>query len=151
DMRYRALEAPTPTIYAPFAQSPDRVADLMIRVNVEPSALAPAIRQRVMALDANGSVRIDAMEDVVSRLERPWRSNVWLFVLFAGLTVAFAAAGLYALMAWSVAGQAREIGVRLVLGATPTRIATAVLADGARIIAGGALAGVAAAALATRL
>src|SRR5262249_38909439 len=89
DMRYRALEAPTPTIYAPFAQSPDRVADLMIRANVEPSALAPEIRQRVMALNANGSVRIDAMEDVVSRLERPWRSNFSLFVLFAGLTVAF--------------------------------------------------------------
>jgi ABC-type lipoprotein release transport system permease subunit len=39
----------------------------------------------------------------------------------------------------------------LVLGATPARIATAVVADGARMIAGGAAAGLAAAALATRL
>jgi ABC-type lipoprotein release transport system permease subunit len=62
-----------------------------------------------------------------------------------------AAAGLYALMAWSVTGQVREIGVRLVLGATPARIAMAIVADGARIIAGGAVAGVAAAALGTRL
>jgi putative ABC transport system permease protein len=72
-------------------------------------------------------------------------------VLFAAFTVALASAGLYVLLAWSVAGQAREIGVRLVLGATPARIATAVVVDGARIIAGGAVAGLVAAALATRL
>jgi putative ABC transport system permease protein len=151
DMRYRALEAPTPTIYAPFAQSPDRIGDFMIRTSVEPATLTSVIRQRMMVQNRNGSVPIDAMTDVVTRLETPWRSNFSLFVLFAGLTVALAAVGLYALMAWSVAGQAREIGVRLVLGATPGRIATAVVADGARMIVGGAIAGVAAAVVATRL
>lgn len=151
DMRYRALEAPTPTIYAPFAQSPDRIGDLMIRTGIEPAAIAPSIRLRTRALNGNGSVTIDVMDDVVSRLETPWRSNFSLFVLFAGLTAVLAAAGLYALLAWSVTGQTREIGVRLVLGATPARIATAVVADGARIIAGGAAAGLAAAVLATRL
>ena len=151
DMRYRRLEVPTPTIYAPFAQSPDRIGDFMIRAGVEPAALAPAIRQQVRALNGNGSVAIDVMADVVARLETPWRSNFSLFVLFAGMTAVLAAAGLYALLAWSVAGQAREIGVRLVLGATPARIARAVVADGARMIAGGAAAGLAAAALATRL
>jgi putative ABC transport system permease protein len=150
-IRYRALEAPTPTVYAPFAQSPDRIADFMLRSSVEPAAVAPAIRERMMALNNRGPVTIDVMDDVVSRLETPWRSNFSLFVLFAGLTVALAAAGLYALLAWSVAGQAREIGVRLVLGATPARIAASVVADGARMIVGGAVAGVAAAALGTRL
>jgi predicted permease len=151
DMRYRALQAPTPTIYAPFAQSPDRIGDFVIRAGVEPSALAPAIRQRMAVLNGNGSITIDEMDDVVSRLETPWRSNFSLFVLFAGLTVVLAVAGLYALLAWSVTGQAREIGVRLVLGATPARIATAVVADGARMIVAGAATGLAAAAVATRL
>ncbi len=123
----------------------------MIRTGVEASALAPAIRERARALNGDGSVTIDVMEDVVSRLETPWRANFSLFVLFAGLTLVLAAVGLYALLAWSVTGQAREIGVRLVLGATPARIATAVVADGARMIAAGAAAGLAAAALATRL
>jgi putative ABC transport system permease protein len=151
DMRYRGLEAPTPTIYAPFAQSPDRIADFMIRAAAEPAALAPAIRRRTSALNGNASVTIDAMADVVGTLETPWRSNLSLFGLFAGVTLLLAAGGLYALLAWSVAGQAREIGVRLVLGATPARIARAVVADGARIIAAGAVAGLAAAVLATRL
>jgi putative ABC transport system permease protein len=102
-------------------------------------------------VNRNGLVTITAMDDVVSRLETPWRSNFALFVLFAGLTVVLAAAGLYALMAWSVAGQAREIGVRLVLGATPRRIAAAVVADAARVIGAGAAAGVMAAALAMQL
>jgi len=151
DMRYRALEAPTPTIYAPFAQSPDRIGDFMVRAGIEPASLAPAIRRDMRALNGSGLVTIVEMKDVVSRLETPWRSNFLLFVLFAGLTVALAAAGLYALMAWSVAGQVREIGVRLVLGATPARIAAAVVADAARIIGAGAAAGVAAAAVATQL
>ncbi|HEX5474703.1 MAG TPA: ADOP family duplicated permease [Vicinamibacterales bacterium] len=151
DMRYRTLEAPTPTIYAPFAQSPDRIGDFMFRTGVEPAALAPTIRQRTRALNGQGSVTVDVMDDVVSRLETPWRSNFSLFVLFAGLTVVLAAAGLYGLLAWTVTGQAREIGVRLVLGATPARIATAVVADGARMIVGGAATGLVAAALAARL
>jgi len=151
NMRYRALEAPTPTIYAPFAQSPDRIADFMVRAAIEPATLAPAIRREISAVNRNGLVTITAMDDVVSRLETPWRSNFALFVLFAGLTVVLAAAGLYALMAWSVAGQAREIGVRLVLGATPRRIAAAVVADAARVIGAGAAAGVMAAALAMQL
>ena len=151
DMRYRGLNAPTPTIYAPFAQSPDRINDFMIRAAGEAAALAPAVRHRARTLNGNGSVTIDVMDDVVSRIEMPWRSNFSLFVLFAGLTVILAGTGLYALLAWSVAGQAREIGVRLVLGATPARIATAVVADGARMIAGGAAAGLAAAALTSRL
>lgn len=109
------------------------------------------LRTKAETLNGNGSVTINVMDDVVSRLETPWRSNFSLFVLFAGLTVVLAAAGLYALLAWSVAGQAREIGVRLVLGATPARIAATVVADGARMIASGAVTGLAAAALATRL
>lgn len=151
DIRYRALEVPTPTIYAPVAQAPGRISDLMIRTEANPATLAPAIRQRLEALTGHSSVSIDEMDGVVSSLETPWRSNFVLFLLFAGLTVTLAAAGLYALMAWSVAGQAREIGVRLVLGATPARIVRAVLADGAQIIALGALTGLVAAALATRL
>ena len=108
DMRYRALEAPTPTIYAPFAQSPDRIGDFMIRAGVEPAgsrrrSASACERSTAMARhDRRDGRRVPARDALAVELS--------LFVLFAGLTVVLAAAGLYALLAWSVAGQARGSG-----------------------------------------
>ena len=143
DSRYRGLETPTLTVYAPFAQSPDRIDDFMLRISRADENVASLIRQRLRALNGNGGVRIERMDDVVAALERPWQSNLVLFGMFAALTVLLAAAGLYAMLAYSVLEQAREIGVRLVLGASPRRIAADVMAAGARVIAIGSIAGLA--------
>jgi predicted permease len=151
DMRYRSLETPTPTIYAPFAQSPDRIAHFMVRTDTDGVALARTLRLRAAALNGGGLVIVDDMDDVVARLETPWRSSFTLFVAFAGLTVLMAAAGLYSIVAQAVASQTREIGIRLALGATPERIARRVIGDAAALVALGALAGLATAAATTRL
>ncbi|HJZ77500.1 MAG TPA: FtsX-like permease family protein [Vicinamibacterales bacterium] len=105
--------------------------------------MASLIRQRLHALNGNGGVRIERMDDVVAALERPWRSNLVLFGIFAAVTVFLAAAGLYAMLAYTVLEQAREIGVRLVRGASPRRVAADVLAVGAWVIAVGSIAGLA--------
>jgi ABC-type lipoprotein release transport system permease subunit len=59
--------------------------------------------------------------------------------------------GLYGMLAYAVVMQYREIGLRLVLGATPARIAWAIVAAGARTIAAGTIIGVAVAAALTPL
>jgi ABC-type lipoprotein release transport system permease subunit len=58
---------------------------------------------------------------------------------------------LYALLSQTVAEQARDIGVRLVLGASPARIASDVVIAAAPIVAAGAVLGTFAAAAAGRL
>ena len=61
--------------------------------------------------------------------------------MFAWLTVLLAIVGLYALLASTVAERAREIGVRLALGAGTRRIVGLVLGDGVRIALCGIAAG----------
>jgi len=151
DIRYRSLDSPGLTVYAPFAQSPDRVDDFMVRTGRPDAVLVSRIRERLRALNGHGVVKIDVMDDVLASMEAPWRANLALFGAFAVLTVGIACLGLYGMLAYAVVMQRREIGVRLVLGATRARIAREIIATGARTVVPGAIIGAALAAVLTPL
>jgi predicted permease len=151
DARNRQITEPAFDVYAPFAQSPNRIDTLVVRTTAEKAAIVPAIRQRLRALNGNSVVSVEAMEDVVSEHQAPWRANLALFTAFAALTVLISVTGLYAMMAHTIVEQSREIGVRLVLGATPGRVAGGVIASALWVVAAGGLIGLGAAAAAGRL
>ncbi len=151
DIRYRSLESRGLTVYAPFAQSPDRINEFMVRTPGADAVLVSSIRERLRAINGNSAIKVEAMDDVLAVLEAPWRANLTLFSAFAVLTALIACMGLNAMLAYAVLMQRREIGVRLVLGATPARIAIGVVAIGARTVAAGSIAGAAAAAALTPL
>ena len=81
------------------------------------------------------------MDDLVAIHQTPWKANFALFGVFAWLTVLLAIVGLYALLASTVAERAREIGVRLALGAGTRRIVGLVFGDGVRVALFGIAAG----------
>ena len=151
DARNREITAAAFDVYVPFAQSPDRVETLVVRTAVSSDAMAPIIRQRLRALNGDGIVSIEAMEDVVSRHEAPWHANLALFGAFAILTLVIAVTGLYAMMAHTIVEQSREIGVRLVLGATPGGVAGSVIAGALPVVAAGGVIGFAGAVVTGRL
>jgi len=71
----------------------------------------------------------------------------WVAVLLGGLALALTASGLFSVLSYLVAQRAKEIGVRLALGATPRNVATLVLWQtlapvGYGVALGGALAGI---------
>jgi ABC-type antimicrobial peptide transport system permease subunit len=146
DIRYRSLDSPGLTVYAPVTQSPDRASELMVRTAGADALVLSRIRERLRAINGNSVVKIESMDDVLLSLEAPWRATLAIFGAFAVLTVIIACMGLYAMLAYAVIAQRREIGVRLVLGATPTRMALDIAAVGGRTVAAGAIIGAAAAA-----
>lgn len=87
-------------------------------------------------------------------LDEVWRpverSDLFFTValgVVAGIIVLFALIGIYALMSFTVAQRAREIGIRAALGANPRRIIATIFSRGVVQIGLGVLIGVAIASL----
>jgi len=149
DVRYRELTATRFDVYVSYRQSPFSTGDVMVRI--APAADIPQIRARLRAINPSGVVRITPMADLVALHQTPWRANLALFGMFAWLTVLLATVGLYGLLAATVAERAREIGVRLALGAGSKRIVALVIGEGVRIALWGVASGVVAAFVGGRL
>jgi ABC-type antimicrobial peptide transport system permease subunit len=73
-----------------------------------------------------------------------------LATVFGVMATALAAVGLYGIMAFTVAGRRKEIGLRLALGARAPGVARLVLRDVVRVVLVGILAAVPAAFLLSR-
>ena len=112
----------------------------------------PSIRSLVAQADPRlPSPNVTNVESVMQRsIARP-RFTMTLLVAFTGLALVLAAVGLYGVMAYAVAQQTREIGIRIALGATRSAIASSVLRRGVLMAAAGALVGVIGARWASKL
>jgi ABC-type antimicrobial peptide transport system permease subunit len=91
------------------------------------------------------------MREQVDRTTAPQRIGVTMLTVFGGLALVLAAIGLYGVMASSVAQSARELALRMALGAGTADLLQLVLSRGLALTAGGVLVGAAAALEVTRL
>jgi ABC-type antimicrobial peptide transport system permease subunit len=90
------------------------------------------------------------MSEVKSRAIAPERFQMTLLAAFAGIGLLLAAAGIYGLLAYSVAERTREFGIRMALGATRVHIMRSVIWTGAVLAGVGVVIGAAAALVLTR-
>ncbi len=145
DTRYRGLTTQRLDLYLPASQATAMPNGLVVRAHADPYVLAPAIRERLREVDPTLVVeRMTSMNDVVSSAITPWRVNMLLSTLFAGIALTVAALGLFGLMAYSTRQRTREIGIRTALGATPGDIWRLVTLEGMALVAVGVVGGIAA-------
>jgi putative ABC transport system permease protein len=64
-----------------------------------------------------------------------------MFGLFGLLGLVIAAVGVFGVLAYLVSRQTRDMGIRMALGATRSRVAAGVLADGGRLVLAGLIVG----------
>ncbi len=125
---------------------------LVARTAGDPAALAPLVRRAVRGVDPTQPViRVSTMEGLVAASVAQRTLVLGLFGAFAAVALLMAAAGIYGALAGAVAERAREMGVRLALGATPGSLLRAVLGSGGRLAGVGLLLGVAGAVAVGRL
>ena len=115
------------------------------------SALFSSLRSAVRRIDP--SVPTFAERTLVEQVNRNLATERLLATLatvFGMIATALAAVGLYGIMAFTVAGRRKEIGLRLALGARAPGVARLVLRDVVRVVLVGILAAVPAAFLLSR-
>ena len=124
DARYRGLsEKSLETLYKPYLQSEDPVQHFVVRPAGPALGFVGGLRAAIRGVDRDAGVdAIRPMRAVIDREIAPWRFQGLLFFALAILAVVIAAFGLYATLAQQVAEQAREIGIRLALGARTNHI-----------------------------
>jgi putative ABC transport system permease protein len=142
--RYRDLLAPRATMYTAFAQSPNFLHQyIAIRTSGDPQSLVPAFRAAVRNADARLYLAdFAAMTDRIDSSLTTARLSALLLGAFALAILVLTGVGLYSLIATFVRQRGFELGVRMALGATPTRIARDVIEQGATIVSAGTIVGV---------
>jgi ABC-type antimicrobial peptide transport system permease subunit len=103
------------------------------------------MQRRLTAVGNSGRVAATPVNDRLVSALRDQRFRATLFGSFAIVALALACVGLYAVTAFEVRLRRREMGVRLALGATPSRLRRFVLMSAIRPVAGGAAVGLLAA------
>ena len=153
DIRDSPSQAPGGELFMPLAQHPSRagLVHAVIRTNVDPGALTPAVAARVRNTDADIATKFETMEAVTAGALATPRFRTWLVGTFAALALALAVAGIYGLMAYLTAQRAPELGIRLALGAGRASVLTLVIGTAARLAAVGIAIGVVAALASRRL
>ena len=136
------IPQPNMTVYSPFAQGPIFGANLLVRTKSDPYALLPTITKTIRAAAATQPVEhASTLQDVRTEVLANNRVNAIVFGGFASLALAISIVGVAGVLAFAVSWRTREFGIRLALGAQPSRILAGVLIDGLTIAAIGVVAG----------
>ena len=123
---------------------------LMIRADRK-TDLARPIQALARALDGQVTPKVESVEvQMADSISAP-RFVMRLLMAFTILGLTLAAIGLYGVMAYSVAQRTREIGIRVALGATRSRISRAVVGSGVTLALLGSALGIGLAISGTKL
>jgi hypothetical protein len=153
--------ASAPAVYVPVAQAPDagvqianRFFDMkwIVRVSGSVAALEPGMRDAVRAIDPTlAFIRFETMTSLIGRDLDMQRLLTVLLGAFAVSAMLLAAVGLYGLIAYAAVRRRQEVGVRMALGATASRVVRSFVGEGVTLASIGLLLGLAGAAAVTRL
>ncbi len=142
-------EGSSRAVYIPIAQTPaDRLGQITIALRTagDAAAAAVAIRRQLQAVDRDlPIVSVETQSEFAAESLGTERLMSKLAGAFAILALLLASIGLYGVLAYDVVQRAREIAIRIAIGAKAGDLFRLVLGDGFRLVLPGALVGLAAA------
>jgi hypothetical protein len=139
DVRNMGLETrPTATVYLPHWQVALSGASFVVKTASDPITVATAAR--VAMSDLDDDVPIDAvrtMQTVVGDSVATRSFQAGLLSLFGAIALALSGIAVFGVMSYAVAQRARELGLRLALGATPRSLQRMIVGQTLRLVGTG--------------
>ena len=137
-----ATEQSRLSVYVPYATSGARSVSMLVRAHGAPEPLIAPMRESLGRIGPTFALsRTVPMHEL--RGITTWEQEFFadLMAVFATGALLLACLGIYALISYSVGRRAREIGVRLALGARPVDVIRMLLEHTARVGGAGLIAG----------
>lgn len=136
DVRLSLAADPQPEIIIPQRQDMDVAPEFLIVVHALrlPAGYADVLRQTVWDIDTDQPVPwVRSMDDMRAASISRGRLNLLLVGAFGLTALVLALMGVYGLVAYSFSARTQEIGLRLALGAQPTRVLAQFVGQGLQV------------------
>jgi putative ABC transport system permease protein len=133
----------TPIAFYPQLQDdkPDPGTEVIVRSSLALEPLLASLRHAVAEMNPALAIDFHPYKTIVKQGLLRERLLATLSGFFGFLAVILATIGLYGVIAYLVVRRTNEIGIRMALGATPTRILTMVVREAATLLAFGIVIG----------
>lgn len=134
DMRERGLDRdPTKVVYMPYIGGTWSPVHFVVHTAGDPAVFVPTIRSILADFDPNLPLYdIGNLDESLKNSIAGRRLNALLLSAFSVVALVLALAGVYGVMAYSVAKRTAEIGVRVALGAGPANVLRQIVTTGVR-------------------
>ena len=150
--QYALDKKPPMQIYLPHSQFPTSFDTIVIKTENDPLSLLPAIRREISSVDKDQAVYdVRILEELQRNSIALRRFFMLLLMVFAVITLALAAVGIYGVMSYAVTQRTQEIGIRMALGASAADVLKLVVRSGIALAVTGVAIGLIAALTLTRL
>ena len=142
DIRHR-FGVHDPVVYLPLSEAAPPLVSLMVRSRIDAAATTAQLREGVFGLDPNLPVfQASTLARVVHEAGWNARASSRLVTALSLIVMLLSTVGLYAVTAHVVSQRAKEIGIRLAVGAQPAQIGRMVLGSSALYVSLGLTVGV---------
>jgi predicted permease len=134
--------AAIPSVFVPYSQRPASPRTLEVRTSVDPRSTIAEVRRAIG--EAAPNLPIEDIEPVAARIERSLSQERLVVVLTAGfsaLALGLAGLGFFGVLSYAVARRTSEIGLRMALGASRSRVVWNVVRDGVWLVIWGFILG----------